>query len=182
MSVLVIEIINVADSTVPTARGSYQRLEVTYKNKSYQDKVESKPLIEPYAKKAYAALKSATFGEQFFVKREKNEKGFWDWIDASKENDNEETETMVQPTQTPIAKANVSPKSTYETSEERAARQVMIVRQSSISSAVALLAANGGKKNSSEEVLAIAKDFEAYVFGKETSTNPFSEMEDDVPL
>jgi hypothetical protein len=59
--------------------------------------------------------------------------------------------------QAPIA----SPKNTYETADERAHKQVYIVRQSSISSAIALL-----PKAKVEDILQTAKQFEEYVFGK----------------
>lgn len=65
--------------------------------------------------------------------------------------------------------ANPTPKSNYETPEERAQRQVYIIRQSSISSAVAMLVGAADKKTpvNSDNVLAVAKRFEAYVFGTE---------------
>lgn len=56
-----------------------------------------------------------------------------------------------------------SPKSTYETPDERAQKQVYIIRQSSVGHAVELLAANGGKKNTPKEVIEVAKTFENYV-------------------
>lgn len=73
-----------------------------------------------------------------------------------------------------------SPKSTYETPEERANRQVLIVRQSSVSSAVALLASNGGKKNTAAEAIAVAKEFEAYVFGLDPVSVSEETNEDDI--
>jgi len=60
------------------------------------------------------------------------------------------------------AKPTTSPKSTYETPEERAKKQVYIVRQSSITAAIGV-----GKKNVAD-VIATAKEFEAYVFSDET--------------
>lgn len=53
-------------------------------------------------------------------------------------------------------------KGNWETSEERAARQVMIVRQSSLSTAASLR-----PKGSAAEVISLAKEFEAFVMGKE---------------
>lgn len=55
-----------------------------------------------------------------------------------------------------------SPKSTYETPEERAKKQVYIVRQSSITAALTYI--GDTKKVSTNDVIAIAKQFEAYVF------------------
>lgn len=88
-------------------------------------------------------------------------------------------EGMAIPSNAPV-KPTVSPKSTYETPEERAARQVMIVRQSSISSAVAALKLDKAALNAFD-VLEMAKVFEAYVMGQD-KTNSFMDMEDDVPL
>lgn len=76
------------------------------------------------------------------------------------------------PAQTPSAgttKApltpNASPKSNYETPEERAQKQVYIIRQSAVNYAV-----NAGtllKLKTKEEILSLAKFFESYVFGVE---------------
>lgn len=60
---------------------------------------------------------------------------------------------------------SASPKSTYETPEERATKQIYIVRQSSISNAIALLAIGAKNEQSSDEALKIAKQFEEFVFG-----------------
>ena len=193
MSQLVINIISVTKETKPTAKGSYDQLEIIYKNLTFQDKVEKKLIMSFMFKEVFGALSKAQFGQTFYIDRVKNDKGFWDWTKASTTNEEQEQNSqefgerqpMVAPaSNNPVKTPTASPKSTYETSEERAARQVMIVRQSSISSAVALLAANGGKKNTAEEVLNIAKEFEAYVMGKviDKPVNPesFADMEEDV--
>jgi len=148
---------------------SYMALDLAYKNKSFQDKLEGKQVVEFGDKDVYNTLLAAKGGDVFSITREK-ENGFWQWIGINKASVGEQQVATSAASSTWAAvanKGNASPKSTYETPEERAAKQVMIVRQSSISSAIALLAANGGKKNTVEEVLTVAKQFEAYVFGKE---------------
>lgn len=69
------------------------------------------------------------------------------------------------------APAQPSPKSTYETPEERAKKQVYIVRQSSIANALELVTNNPEfykkSKDQVKDVLEIAKQFEGYVFGTE---------------
>jgi hypothetical protein len=71
-------------------------------------------------------------------------------------------------------KATPSPKSTYETPEERAKKQVYIVKQSSLSNAIALLNADGkntitgGKKYTKEDVFALAQELTDWVFAQET--------------
>ncbi len=69
-------------------------------------------------------------------------------------------------------------KSTYETAEERAKRQVYIVRQSSIANAIAFLK-SAETNPSKEDVVDTAMFFEAYVFGAGVVTN---ELDDDIPF
>ena len=70
-------------------------------------------------------------------------------------------------------------RSSYETPEERALRQVLIVRQSNISSAVALLSVGGKSALKVEDVLVVAKQLEQYVFGTEPDTSGFDTMTSD---
>lgn len=194
MSELVISVISVTKETKPTAKGSYDQLEIIYKNLTFQDKVEKKYVMSFMFKEVFNALSKATFGQTFYIDRVKNDKGYWDWTKASTTNEEQEQNSqefgelqpMAAPTSNnPIKTATPSPKSTYETAEERAKRQIMIVRQSSISSAVALLAANGGKKNTTEEVLNVAREFENYVLNNEVikkDPTDFSDLVDDVPF
>ena len=196
MSNLTIEVVANPVSTVPTAKGSYQVIDLAYKNKSFQDKLEGKKIVEPYAKNIFPILSKAQFGDVFYVNRVKNDKGFWDWTSVSTDEsggDVPSASTGSPVASSPVKTGNVTPKSNYETAEERAARQVLIVRQSSISSAVDLAVAN--KVKDPQEVIKIAKEFENYVFGKTVITehnevaetpptspgNFFEDMEDDLP-
>ena len=96
------------------------------------------------------------------ITMEKNAKGFWEWKGIEKGQSNVGANSS----------AGVGSKSSgkvlgsnYETSEERARRQVYIVRQSSISSAIEYLKAKApkGVEDGVKEVLEVAKDFENYV-------------------
>lgn len=83
------------------------------------------------------------------------------------------------------ATPTASPKSTYETSEERALKQIYIVRQSSLSAAIALVNATGDKKATPQSIITQAKVFENYVFDKEQTTKStdsldFQDDSDDV--
>ena len=193
MSNLQIEVVNVSISTVPTAKGSYQVADVAYKNKTFQDKLEGKKVMSFSNKEVFNTLSQAKFGDVFEVTRVKNDKGFWDWVSlgtaGSVPTEPVSTGTSAASSgfSTPVKTGTVTPKSNYETSEERAARQVLIVKQSSISSAVELAIAN--KVKDPQEVIAIAKQFEAYVWGKEeeVATSPdevggsFDDFENDLP-
>lgn len=175
-----IQIIATSVETKPTQKGTtYQQLEVTYKNLTYQGKVESKKLMSFGANaNAFKALANAQAGEVFEVSVVKNDKGYNDW-------------TAVQPSTgvasaTPIASkaatTQTTGRSSYETPEERAQRQVYIIRQSSISSAVATLAV-GAKSVKPDEVLTVAKQYENYVFDvKDPGPSGFEDFPDfDVP-
>ncbi len=185
MSTMQIEVVANPVSTVPTAKGSYQVIDLAYKNKSFQDKLEGKKVMSFTNKDVFSALQKAQFGDVFEVSRVKNDKGFWDWTAV---NGAVSAPSPTYAPNPPDKKAGtVVPKSNYETAEERASRQVLIVRQSSISSAVDLAVAN--KVKDPQEVIKIAQAFEAYVFGKEAEPvveeappgNFFEDMEDDLP-
>lgn len=194
MSTMQIEIVNVNVSTIPTAKGSYQVADVAYKNKSFQDKIEGKKVMSFSNKDVFNVLTKASFGDIFTVSRAKNDKGFWDWTainpgtSPAVQDSNTPDATSVHKTNAPMKTGNVTPKSNYETPEERAQRQVLIVRQSSISSAVDFAIAN--KVKDENEVLRLAKVFENFVFGKAEAVevkpeapagNFFEDMEDNLP-
>jgi len=178
---LIIQIIATAQETKPTPKGSYEQLEVTYKNLSYQGKVESKKLMSFGANAAsFNILKSAPAGSQWEVTVVKNNAGYNDWptvVAASGA-----AAPAAAPSGLSTNKAAIGPKSTYETPEERAQRQILIVRQSSVSAAVATLSV-GAKAVKPADVITVAKEYEAYVFGiPDAGPSGFADLPDfDVP-
>lgn len=180
MSNLIIEVLSSTVTTVPTAKGSYQVCELAFKNKSFQDKVEGKKIMSFAEKEAFTALSNASMGSIFTVARAKDDKGYWKWQTVTAGANAGAAAPAAGTFQTTGGSmTNATPKSNYETADERAARQVMIVRQSSISNAVALLKTEKHTPTT-EEVLAVAKQFENFVFGK--SNDPFADLDEDVPL
>ena len=192
-----IEIVNVSTSHVPTPKGGYMVADVAYKNKSFQDKLEGKKVMDFANKDVYNKLTKATFGETFEVTRQKSaDDKYWNWI-ALNPAGSIPAEVSSIPTSagssgyaTPMKQGNVTPKSTYETSEERAARQVLIVRQSSLGHALEYAATN--KIKDEAEVLALADRFSDWVFQKEgikavakpipeDTSGFFGDMADDLP-
>jgi hypothetical protein len=152
-------------------KGKYKMMEVAYKS---DGKVTSKKVMSfGNAADVFKRLTSAKPGDSFDIKSQKNDKGYWDWVGIS---DGTGSMTAAKPA------GNATPKSTYETAEERANRQVLIVRQSSLSNAVEYLALNTKKVPSVQEVVEVAKFFESYVFGKQdTPEDPSMEsLESDV--
>jgi len=174
MSNMIIEVLSSTVTTVPTAKGSYQVCELAFKNKTFQDKVEGKKIMSFAEKEAFTTLSTASMGSVFTVVRVKDDKGYWKWQSVTPGANAAEA----------ASSGNASSKSTYETADERAARQVMIVRQSSISNAIALLKTEKHTPTT-KDILDVAKEFEDFVFGKKAVDNEtFSDLdeEEEVPF
>ena len=153
---------------------SYQSMEVTYKNDSGQ--VQSKKLMSFSNPDVFKQAKDWQKGDTVDINTQKDDNGYWQWISIG-------ADAIAQASS---STSNTSSKTTrvtgsnYETKEERAQRQVMIVRQSSISSAISALTAEG-KRPSVADILGMAKEFENYVMDNK-SVDSVTDMEDDIPL
>ena len=164
-------------------KGKYKMAEVTFKDLA-KGQTSSKKLMSFNNPAVYKTLVDAKKGEVYSVEMQKNDKGYWDWTAVALAN-SVNSASGGSPEPTTGGKAFTSPKSTYETPEERAKKQVYIVRQSSISAAIDTLKTD--KKNpTKEEVVSVAKFYEDYVFGNEIVTAladlPTMEDEEDIPL
>jgi hypothetical protein len=151
-------LINIVDVGAPNTHAakngrSYQSIEVTYKND--QGQVANKKLMSFSNPSVFNHIKDLTKGATLNVSTTKDANGYWQWTGIGGDETAPTSETK------PATGGRVTG-SNYETKEERAARQILIVRQSSLSSAVDLL----GPGKSVEDVIATAKQFEEYVFGQ----------------
>lgn len=102
---------------------------------------------------------------------------YTNWTEATKISDD-------APKSTPTA----SPRSTYETAEERALRQRLIVRQSSLSNAIEFLSFKGSKTTDRNDVVVLAGFFENYVFNginvlgnDQSAFAALTKLQDDLP-
>ena len=150
---------------------TYQSLEVTYKND--QGQAQSKKLMSFANPQVFKAAQEWIKGSVVTVTTEKDANGYWQWIGLGGGDS-----IVAESKSTNTGNATRVTGSNYETKEERAARQILIVRQSSLSSAVELL----GTGKSVADVISIAKQFEAYVFGASQGIDAINELEDDIPL
>lgn len=165
----------------------YSYIELAYKGED--GKVQGKKVM-PFGESKQVAdmLDQAQPSEVWNITMVKNEgTGYWDWTNAKKSDGTATTTTEASVALTTRQPAGKVIGSTYETPEERAKKQVFIVKQSSISNAITLLLANGGQ-TTVEEVLLTAGKFERYVFSLEEVAIPkkvdslsITEMEDDIP-
>lgn len=168
-------------------KGVYIGVELMYKDlKDGQNKTKA---FHENALKFNAALKNGLenlySGDEFTAVLEKKDE-FWNWVSVAK--------GFAQTTapKTVLGTAKAAP-STYATAEERAQTQTYIVRQSSITNALKLLELQSNKKADVPDVLAIATQLEAWVFGKQSASAATPKKvtakvetpvdnEDDIPL
>ena len=162
----------------------YQSLEVMYKND--QGQAQNKKLMSFANPAVFKAAQTWQKGAIVYVSTEKDANGYWQWTaigNSDSVQDKKDDGTTQGSNAKPTANAPTRVTgSNYETKEERAARQVMIVRQSSLSNAVSTLAIEGSKATAND-VISLAKLYEGYVLGgtvEETEAPNIHEIEDDL--
>ncbi len=162
-----ITILSVQTTTQTAKSGKpYQQLEVAFKNNTF-GKVESKKLMPFGANKAaFDALANAAVGSVFDVTVVKNDAGYNDWT-ACVQAAPGSVAAQGSINGAGNAKAtggNVTQvKSTYETPEERAKKQVYIIRQSSLSAAIGSLSVGAKSALKASDVIAVAEEYYAWV-------------------
>ena len=155
--------ITVIDVGTPNSRTSstgrqFQEIELMFKDST--GKPNSKKIMS-FNSDLYKAVQGLQRGAVVFVQRVKNDKtGYWDWVSIG-----EGGEQVVEQRLQAASPSTRVTGSNYETKEERAARQILIVKQSSLSTAVSALSVGGKSAPSAADVIAYAKQLEEYVLG-----------------
>lgn len=137
-------------------RGKYRQLTLSYET---DGKTQERKLVSFNHKEVYNLLSKASMGDAFNITLKKGDK-YWEWVEAVAMGKEEVSASAGMPAKGKTSSGN------WETPEERAAKQVYIVRQSSIANAVQYCMASANQVTV-EEVIDVAKKFEAYVFSKE---------------
>ena len=177
---MLINIIDVGTPNTHAAKNgrSYQSLEVTYKDEQAQTK--TKKLMSFSNPSVFNHIKNLTKGDQVNVSTTKDDAGYWQWTGINADN-------TASPSPTPATTSSTQGTrvtgSNYETKEERAQRQVLIVRQSSLSVAASALAVGSKSAPTADAIIQLAKQFEDYVFGKEekAAIPELTDLNDDIP-
>ena len=165
-----IEVIQVKNQTKISAKGKpFQSLEVAYKDLG-DGSVKAKN-IASFSEAAFKALVDAKAGSLFNVTQEKNDGGFWEWVVVVQLPPNATTAAPV---------ATSSWNAGKESPEERAKKQLYIVRQSSLGHAVSILTAGAKAPPTVDAVLKTADTLVSYVMAEPTVA--LEDMEDDLPL
>jgi hypothetical protein len=170
---------------VANGKGGYDKVELTYKDQD--GRVSQRKLVSFTNQDLFNKVKAARIDETYSVNMEKGEK-YWEWKSFEPSMGEPSMSSSVVSSTAPRTAAPASPAAArignYETSEERAARQRYIVRQSSISAALDFTKHNANKAAITvDEVLDAASRFEAFVFGEklDEKADPFAGFQDDIP-
>lgn len=169
-----IQIVAVDKQTKADKNGKpFMFVELSFKNLTYQGKLESFK-VNQYSK-AYNTAAGCQAGQLFTVEREKSKEGFWQWNALVQKAPGTEPSTSK-----PAVSASTGvQRSTYETSEERAKKQVYIVKQSSISNAIELLSIGAKIPPSTGLVLQEAQKLVDWVFEDNTPQVSLIDMPND---
>lgn len=177
--IITIKIIKVAIEN----KGKYRQAKVSYEETG-SGKVTSKTLLSFLHEDVFNKITNASMDDVFTIEMAKEAgkegKEYWQWITAT-------AGEAAPPAATASGKTGTtaisSPRNTYETPEERAQKQVYIVRQSSITAALTFKSIWEAKKPAQttvEDIIAVAKQFENYVFGVDAMT-AITSMANDLP-
>ena len=168
MQVTIIDV-GPAETHVTKTGKDYQSVEVVYKGDNGQ--TASKKLMSFANPDVFKQAQTWTKGDSVNVNTQKDDNGYWQWLGILAEGQAEASSAPVAQAKPRVGgQATRVSGSNYPTSEERGKTQVFIVRQSSLSNAVATLAMNKDSGGSTpEQVIALAKQYEGWVLGKEVA-------------
>lgn len=138
-----IQIIDVGTPNTHAAKNgrSYQSIEVTYKGGD--GKVSSKKLMSFSNPNVFKTISGLSKGASIDVVTTKDDAGYWQWTGI---NDGSQPSQAAPAAQASTGTTTRVTGSNYETADERAARQKLIVRQSSLTAALTMLTNAADKK------------------------------------
>lgn len=184
-----LQVIATAIETKQGAKSSYQQLEITYKDLD-KNKVASKKVMS-FAKPetVFKSLVTAKPTDVYDIELLKNEgTGYWDWTSATKSSALTSGDSQRPAVTSATATATTTTKGGWETPEERAKKQIYIVRQSSISAAVNALSVGAKTHPKAAEVIEYARQLESFVFESDKAVAVVSKdvgsietMDEDIP-
>lgn len=145
--------------------GTYDAWQLIYRTTDNEVKDVTKPIQGlRFNASLKNGLESLSVGDEFTLVMERNANGYFDVKSVEKGiKDVQETSKEPDGNRAPVRSGKVTG-SNYETPEERAKRQVLIVRQSSVSNALDFAKISMKDPVTLEDILAWAKEIEKHVF------------------
>jgi hypothetical protein len=187
MSTVTITLLKTVDISKPNASKKYEQMIVTHQEHG-KDKPDGKKIFDfTTPKEVWDTLKTAAAGSTWEVDRQKDAKEgkYWEWKAIRPVDPSQTATSPATPTSSGVAQAAPSVAASgsttarvgnWETPEERAKKQVYIIRQSSVSSAIEFLKLQGGAAIELDDVIANARAIEKYVLG-----TGIADLTDDFP-
>ena len=139
--------INEVGSVSKVGKNSFQ-VPVKYTDRG---KEFTKKIMQFANKEAYELMRNAKAGEQYDVEVEKEDNGYWQWVKVTKVDGNSPAAAN------PASNARGG---NYETPEERARKQTLIIRQSCLGSVTGMVAAG---KLEVKDIVEVAAQLEDWV-------------------
>lgn len=168
-----VQIRNVNVEWVGEGRKKYGKATVEY---SYNGEARRQNVMSFTNPDVFKKVQELT-GQTVEVEVGKNDKGYSEWRSVSVSGNS--GSGSAQP---PAATATRVSGSNYETKEERAARQVLIVKQSSLSSAISTLTPGAKAALDANAVLELAQKYADWVFEQPKDASGFDTMDNDLPF
>lgn len=166
-----LSIISVVVTTKTSKAGKpYQNAEVVYKNLE-NGKVMNKNITQ-YSKEVFDTLTEASPGQMFDVDNKKDDNGYYQWTSLTRLHGEVAVPTSgnvptAAPASTPVSKG------TWETPEERALKQVYIIKQSSLTAALKMAELNK-EKPTVPGIIQLAQELTDWVLGKAPKPDVFT--------
>ena len=157
MTTVNIEVVDATVQTVPkkNGKGTYDKCTVTYKTQ--EGKVDSKDVFDWVVPEVFKTCSEMKKGDTFSIDREKDANGYWVWKEVHRQ------DMPVTIKKEDFFKTPTKP--TYETPEERARRQVLIVKQSSLTAAINSIQYVSNEPEI-EDIIELAKRYADWVLGE----------------
>lgn len=167
-----VEIVKVSSEWQEKGKNKWQKLNVVFKNPNKNGEIDGRNLLSFNHAAAFNALKDAKKGEIWALEETTNAKGYQEITNAQLVTKAEVTNTVSE-----LPKTSSPVRSNFESPEERALRQKLIVRQSSLSNAIEFL----GPKSKIDDVFKAAEAFNDWVWQKPDPIQAIKDMVDDIP-
>ncbi len=162
-----VKILDVAVENIVKGKSRYSKAAVAY---SFNGEARTQNIMS-FANPAVFKAVQDKVGQEVDIVLTKNAAGYSEWasIDAADAGASPATASASSPAASTAAPTRVTG-SNYETPQERASKQVYIVKQSSLSAAINLATANK-EKATPAEIIATAQQFVDYVFETELKSD-----------
>lgn len=166
--------------SIQKGKSQWEQMDVSYKNLE-TGKISGKTLISFKYPEVWKFFKEVDSGTEVNVHIEKIGE-FWHWTGTGDEVAQDKqadwpSKSVASPSAAPTSKyVNRD----YETAEERAWRQILIVRQSSVSNAIASLRTEKAAPPSLDAILAAAAEIENWV-NRNKAVQALVDLNDDIP-